>query len=243
MRDTDGDWAAIGASEPYFGVLSAPEFLSTNLDDAARARFFASGDGDIAYIVGVIERMWPGFRPARAVDFGCGVGRLVLAMARIAGHVSGVDIAPAMLAEAARNAAAAGVTNVDFSADLPDGPLDWINSHIVFQHIPPDQGFAVMERLLARLASGGIASIEVAAYRTIDHLSPTIHDIDLCRYDGRTLDVLATRQAGEVGQMRMYDYDMTRILASFARAGIHTTLCEHLDQNGHHAFRVFGRKD
>ena len=243
MRDTDADWQQIGSSEPYFGVLSAAEYLRGNLDEDRVRHFYLTGEWDVAGILATVERIFGAFHPARALDFGCGVGRLVLAMAARSGHVTGVDIAPAMLAEAGRNAELRGITNVSFSQDIPDEQIDWVNSHIVLQHIAPEVGYRYIETLLSRLAPGGVATLHVTAYRTIHHLAPTINDIGFCSYDGRDLRVLsAAEDSGPVGQMRMYDYDMTRVLALYGQAGLNQIFCEHFDHGGHHGFRVTGRK-
>ena len=60
------------------------------------------------------------FRPGeRVVDVGCGGGassREIAASVAPGGVVYGLDISPALVAEAARRAAAAGLANVSFSA-------------------------------------------------------------------------------------------------------------------------------
>lgn len=56
-------------------------------------------------------------RPECSVlDLGCGAGRFVLEFGRRARHVTGVDIAPRMIAHAGENARAAGMTNADLYA-------------------------------------------------------------------------------------------------------------------------------
>ena len=50
----------------------------------------------------------------RLLDVGCGPGSLSLPLAPMFDHVTGVDADPDMLAEGARQAAAAGITNIDW---------------------------------------------------------------------------------------------------------------------------------
>ncbi len=107
-------------------------------------------------------------KPETALDFGCGVGRLTLAMARRAGLVIGVDAAPTMLAVASRHREAAGVDNIEFAASLdgvPDGILDFVCSLIVFQHIPVGMGERILQQLLAKLRPGGVAALHVTLHR------------------------------------------------------------------------------
>ena len=59
-------------------------------------------------------RRWvaPRFAPRSALDFGCGVGRLLVPLARRCPSVVGVDVADSMLAQARARCDAVGVTNV-----------------------------------------------------------------------------------------------------------------------------------
>jgi trans-aconitate methyltransferase len=77
--------------------------------------------------------------------------------------VTGVDIAPAMLARAADNCRAAGIANVRLERPpaLPgDWPrVDFIHAYEVFQHIPPGEGLRTLDRLLAALLPGGVGML------------------------------------------------------------------------------------
>ena len=158
------DWNELARREPYFAVLTDPRFLRENLDDAARREFFATGDADIEALLRTIGAA----APSSALDFGCGVGRLTLALARRVERVAGCDIAPDMVAEARRNAESLGVTNAEFVTSLDaigDRRFDLIVSLIVFQHIPVREGLAILDELLRRLAPGGIAAIHFTLRR------------------------------------------------------------------------------
>jgi SAM-dependent methyltransferase len=90
----------------------------------------------------------------RALDFGCGWGRLALPLAERCEHVYGLDVAPSVLQEAERNAKRLNVTNIEWMdagklAEL-SGRYDLVISMFVFQHIPVREG----ERILAMLVRG-----------------------------------------------------------------------------------------
>lgn len=244
MRSTDSDWAAIGDAEPYFGVLSSADYLRENLTADVRDQFFASGEQDMRAALDHIRRLYgEGFHATHAIDFGCGVGRLALAMAKMADRVTGIDISRGMLAEAAVNCELRGVANVKFAEGcLLAERADWVNSFLVFQHIMPERGFPLLRQLLDRLRPGGVASIHLTAYRTNDHLQPSLEDVRYSRFDGRHLEVIVATDVMPTGRMRMYDYDMTRVLQIFVDAGLEGLSLEHFDHDGHHAFRVYGRK-
>ena len=160
MRDTDADWKELGRSQPYWGVLSHPDFLSENITPERIEAFYASGRDYIAQTVVQLERH-AGARPSgRALDFGCGVGRLAEAMTDYASEVVGLDISPGMLELARKRGGRA-----QYVGELPAGAFDWINSFIVFQHIPPERGEAILADLLARLNPDGAVSLQFAVWR------------------------------------------------------------------------------
>jgi SAM-dependent methyltransferase len=163
------DWSELARREPYFAVLTERRYLSAELDDEARREFFESGEADVARLLAVAREQGGGdFEPKTALDFGCGVGRLTLALARRIGSVTGCDVAPEMVAVARENAAAAGAANASFVTSLDElhgQRFDFICSLIVFQHIPVKEGLEALERLLSLLAPGGIAALHFTTKR------------------------------------------------------------------------------
>ena len=158
------DWNELARREPYFAVLTERRFLRENLDDDARREFFARGDADVEALLALL----PGVAPSTALDFGCGVGRLTLALARRVDHAAGCDIAPEMVEEARRNAALLGIGNAEFVTGLDaiaGRRFELICSLIVFQHIPVREGLTTLTRLLGLLAPGGVAAIHFTLRR------------------------------------------------------------------------------
>ncbi|MGZ5446389.1 MAG: class I SAM-dependent methyltransferase [Thermoanaerobaculia bacterium] len=157
------DWRELARREPYYAVLTDRRFLRENLDDDGRREFFASGDADVeALLATIAESVDRPFAPSTALDFGCGVGRLTLPLARRVPRVVGCDIAPDMVAEARRNASALGVGHATFVTSLDEVSaqrFDLICSLIVFQHIPVREGLATLSDLLGLLAPGAVVAI------------------------------------------------------------------------------------
>ena len=160
VRDTDADWRELGQSNPYWGVISHPDFLAENLTPERIEQFYASGPFHIDPIAKDLEKLTGALPSGRALDLGCGVGRLAEAMLAYADHVTGVDISPGMLELARRRG-----SKVIYVDKIPEGPFDWINSFIVFQHIPPERGEAILADLLARLNPDGAVSLQFAVWR------------------------------------------------------------------------------
>jgi SAM-dependent methyltransferase len=250
VRDTDQDWQLIGERNPYWGVLTADKFKRAKLDSTSIEEFFASGDADVSYIVESIRRfIQPDFAPRSAIDFGCGCGRLTLPMARLVSNGAvGVDVSHGMLAEARSHAEARRVGNVTLQKTIPEGPVDWVNSQIVFQHIPPERGYELLTALLKALGPRGVASIHITAFRDPKLEPKRPKPLTLRRRLSRFLRRRKENAAGTTsmenaaGTISMYDYDFSQVLACFTAHGLNPFWIEHTDHGGHHGFRILSAK-
>jgi len=152
-------WEQYGRTDPYYAVLTDERFREPSAEQ--RAEFFKSGETHISTIFELVREMSPTFKPERAFDFGCGVGRLLLPLARRVPAVTGLDVSESMLAEAKRNITAAKLDNVALLQTGDDiGYFDFLHSFIVFQHIPKKIGLVEFGRLLARLDDGGHGAVQ-----------------------------------------------------------------------------------
>lgn len=167
MTNTDDAWVQWGERDPYFAVITDPKYRSSQLTEAAREEFFATGRWHARYVLDAVRRhVAAGFQPQRALDFGCGVGRVALPLAEQVAEVVGVDVSPAMLAEARRNADARGQGNLtwalsDDTLAAVEGTFDFVHSCITFQHIDVPRGRRLFQRLLDLLAPGGAGAIQI----------------------------------------------------------------------------------
>ena len=235
-RDTDADWRELGVTEPYWGVISHPDFKSENLTPERIEQFYASGPFHIGPIAEDLKAMTGAYPSGRALDFGCGVGRLAEAMTAYAAQVTGVDVSPGMLAIA--RARGKGVTYLEA---IPAGPFDWINSFIVFQHIPPERGEAIIGELLSKLAMGGVVSLQLTVWRDEDKHWPPPEDAGL-RGLFRARRHRRWMQSLPVGHIHMYDYDLSRIVRLLNLAGVETMKLVSTNHDGHHGVIILGRK-
>jgi len=180
--DSDQHWERLGRTEPYFGVLSQDRFKPANLDEQALHEFFQSGEAHVDTVLNTIRaHLTSRFRPGRCLDFGCGVGRLMVPLAGRFERAVGVDVSPSMLAEARRNAGRFGLTNVEF-AESDDrlskvaGGFDFIHSFIVMQHIPCQRGEQLLRALIDRLDPSGVAALHFTYARTGSRLRRWTHE-------------------------------------------------------------------
>jgi 2-polyprenyl-3-methyl-5-hydroxy-6-metoxy-1,4-benzoquinol methylase len=138
-----------------------------HLEEPALERVFEVGEKQVARLAREIEAVTGcGLDSRRALDFGCGRGRLAIPLATRCEHVYGLDIRPPVLREAARNAKRFGVDNVEWleSGRLAElsGSYDLVLSVDVFPHIPSREGERIIGKLLDGMRPGGIGAIHVA---------------------------------------------------------------------------------
>lgn len=164
------EWRRFGETEPHWSVLTGDQYRSENISDNLET-FYSSGHIDVANLLRGVARAGranKGF--VKALDFGCGVGRLVLALAGRANHVVGVDISSGHIRLAEQRAVAAGIDNVSFQAiqsldDLDElSGFDLITSYLVIQHNPPPAQAEIIRKLLRALVPGGIAILQMPTW-------------------------------------------------------------------------------
>jgi SAM-dependent methyltransferase len=243
MRDTDLDWKTISETEPFYGVLTDSQFLSRNLDAAAIDRFYASGIDDIDWVWNRLKTAFGEFAPAVALDFGSGLGRLAFAMSRYASRVIGVDVAPKMISQAEAHGRGRGIENVFFTTEMPDERLDWINSFIVFQHIPPERGCQLLETLVSRLRPMGRISIQLTIFRERSVIGHTVNTTRFLVYDGALLRPVVMDDWSPAGLMSMFDYDLNRVLAILKSHGIGEVLLLPTNHSGNHGVYILGKRE
>lgn len=132
--------------------------------DQDNEEFFATGADVVRALEAELKRV-PG--ALRALEIGCGPGRLMRPMARHFEEIHGVDIADEMVARAIQNLAGTPnahpqhATGSDLSA-FPDNHFDFVYSYAVFQHIPSGEVvFGYLREVARVLKPGGIAHLQL----------------------------------------------------------------------------------
>jgi SAM-dependent methyltransferase len=109
-------------------------------------------------------------RRERALDFGCGAGRLSRALGRYYGEVLGLDIAPSMI-ELARSLhrehdhCRFAVNERDDLSDLPDASFDLVLTLLVLQHMRPEYALRYVREFVRVLRPGGVLVMQVPSGR------------------------------------------------------------------------------
>jgi SAM-dependent methyltransferase len=226
MSEAKDKWEYYGENDPYFAVSTFDRFKAGNLDEAGKTEFFDSGSSYVERIWNEIEECFhPGFRPGKALDFGCGVGRLVIPLAARSEAVVGVDISEKMLAEAKRNCSDRGIDNAEFMQtdeflSAKGLRFDLIHSVIVFQHIKPETGVAILEKMLDGLTDDGIGVLHFTYTNAADERSSLRFRLYRDYPFVYRIRNLLLRRANEP-LIPMYLYDLNKIFLMLHDNGCH----------------------
>jgi SAM-dependent methyltransferase len=246
-NDTNKDWEKFGKENPYYGVISDESLKTRNLNPEALERFFASGRQDIDRVFRAIAKVaGPGFQPRSALDFGCGVGRLAIPLAERCESVVGVDVSPSMLKEARANCERMQINNLAFCGSIAEARgvagFDFINSYIVFQHIPVARGYALFGELVDLLSPGGVGALHLTFAISASSWQRITRWLRRRFQPFNVLINLAKGKAPGDPFMQMNGYDLNRVMLMIKSRGcceIHLSLTDH---GGHVGTTLFFRK-
>jgi SAM-dependent methyltransferase len=132
------DWERLAEVDAMWAVLTAPSQRGGRWDVEA---FFASGEAEIEHVLSVVQSLGRPLSRGRALDFGCGVGRLTRALGSRFERAIGVDISEGMVAQAVRlnerfTSCEFRVNAAAHLGQFATDSFDFVYSSIVLQHLP-----------------------------------------------------------------------------------------------------------
>jgi len=247
-NDSDQDWERFAQTDPYFAVLTEPKYHG-ELSEDERAEFFRSGEVHLAELLSIIRsRLHPAFSPGRALDFGCGVGRVLIPLAKRCREVTGVDVSTAMLEEARRNCEASGVSQVrlirsDDNLSAIKEEFDFVHSYIVLQHIPVRRGEHLVWELARRLAPNGVGVFHVVYARApVSAVSRLVHWARTQLPGAHWALNIARGRAARTPMMQCNPYSVTRLLDILSSAGCPEVHVRFTNHDGYRGVLLFARK-
>ncbi len=160
----------LAQEDPLWTVLSDNSKRGGKWDPE---EFYQTGENEIADLEAKLARHGISLSGARALDFGCGVGRLTFPLSRRFGCCVGIDISTSMIAYARSNSGRGGATEFHVSSDqglsmIASGSIDFAFADIVFQHMPTRYARKYLRSLARVLSPGG-----TLAFQMPSHLDPS----------------------------------------------------------------------
>ncbi len=157
-------WEDWGSVDPLYAVLTAPQYRHRGGD---RDEFFKTGEDFIDFVLGECDRLGLAQHRGRALDFGCGVGRVTAPLGARFEEVTGLDVAASMVDTARRLHADRShcrfeVHRADDLSRYADGTFDLVVSVLVLQHLPSRQAIlAYLGEFVRVLRPGGALVVQL----------------------------------------------------------------------------------
>lgn len=218
LNELQKNWDGLGRTDPLWAILAYPERHGRKWA-GDEDQFFATGRRAVDDVFTRLDTLE--LRPSRverALDFGCGAGRLTLGLARHVALVDGLDIAPSMirLANTYNTVPDRVRYHLNESGDLrafADDSFDFILSIIVLQHIPNTLTREYLTEFVRVLRPGG-----VAAFTLPSHGRLTLEGIGR-RVPNSWQNVYRRRKYGYEDVMGFYPLRRKRVEDTIMRAG------------------------
>jgi len=207
LRSLQKNWHLFGSTDPFWAIITDP-LKKGNLWDVEE--FFQTGKGDAEGILSQVEACRPLPEKRRALDFGCGAGRITQALGAHFEEIHGVDIAPSMIALAERYNRLGDRCHYVLNTEpdlriFPDRHFDLIYSVLTLQHMPPHLARGYLQEFLRVLRPEGALLFQLPARLKNP---PTLPGRAWARVYRAWLDVAHS----ETPQMDMYGIEKDSVL-------------------------------
>lgn len=158
LQELQKNWHEFGRTDPLWAILTDPAKKGGKWD---LQEFLRTGKLEIDAVFARLKSLNIPVHANRALDFGCGIGRLTQALSHRFRESWGVDIAPSMIAFATEINAHPERCHylVNDSNDLtsfPSGHFDFIYSRLVLQHMEARYAKAYIADFMRILAADGV---------------------------------------------------------------------------------------
>ena len=156
------NWDELGKNDPLWLVLgNRPGGGQWGAEE-----FFQAGRDEIRNVFAELDGLLVSVRRSRALDFGCGVGRLCQALAETFEEVHGVDISPSMIEHARRFNRFPDRCKYHVSAEnglpmFPSDHFDFVYSVLTLQHIEPRFARNYLREFVRVTRPGGVMAFQV----------------------------------------------------------------------------------
>lgn len=157
------NWNRFGAEDPFWAIATEAETKGNRWDLDA---FYESGRQTVAQALGAVLALRPQLGRNRALDFGCGVGRLTRGLEPFFQEVVGADVAGSMI-ERAKALSPPDTRCTYVLNENPDlrifeeGSFDFVLTFIVLQHMRQEYSAKYLAEFMRILRPGGICLFQL----------------------------------------------------------------------------------
>lgn len=174
FNELEKNWNELGRVDPYWAILSDPAKKGGKWDER---EFFEHGTRFINRLMKELDELAPDLRRRKALDFGCGAGRLTQALCHYFEDCRGIDIAESMieLANKHNRYGKRCIYHLNKKDDLSlfrENEFDFILSIIVLQHMKPEYSKKYINEFIRLLAPGGMAVFQLPAAVKPEFVAP-----------------------------------------------------------------------
>lgn len=161
------NWNEFAKTDPLWAILTEDGKKGNKWQTA---EFFETGVLEIEKVLQQLAEKNITIERHRALDFGCGVGRLTQALANHFDEVWGVDIAPAMIEQANlynkhSNKCRFIVNKKNVLSIFDECSFDFLYTNIVLQHMRPKYAKKYIREFIRVIKPNGIAVFQLPSER------------------------------------------------------------------------------
>ena len=237
----------LGEEHPYFAVSGDKANRGKELNADRLEAFYRGGRTHVEAVLRVLKQHFS-FEPCgRALDFGCGVGRLTCAMAPHFSEVVGLDVSAGMLAKAKYYCQGRGIRNIrhvntSTGYAIPENKFDFAHTCIVLQHMRIREGEQAVRQIVRALQNGGVGAIHFTYGHVNGRLYHSLRELPKRNVITRAVGNILLGWRRDTPTMLMSGYSISRMLGILAESGIEKMFVHRIDDWGSLGLFLFFRK-
>lgn len=165
------EWEALAQIDPMWAILTTPSKAGLGWQ---REEFFESGRVEVGNLVNTLDAFAADRALDRALDFGCGLGRVTQALAAHYARADGVDVSASMikLAETFNREPDRCTYHVNERDDLSlfaDAAFDLVYTNMVLQHMKPRLARSYLREFARCTKPRGLIVFQVPSRRRLNY--------------------------------------------------------------------------